>query len=66
MREKELQVSKAMEGHYLAELHALRGQAEERAKATERLTPNRAGNAHIALTLQLGKNNIMCMRGVSV
>lgn len=35
-------MSKAMEGHYLAELHALRSQAEERAKAGERLTPNRA------------------------
>ena len=41
LREKELQASKAMESHYLAELHALRGQ-EDRTKP-ERLTPNRAG-----------------------
>ncbi|AWP01670.1 putative genetic suppressor element 1-like [Scophthalmus maximus] len=40
LREKELQASKAMESHYLAELHAIRGQ-EDRTKP-ERLTPNRA------------------------
>ncbi|KAL1007338.1 hypothetical protein UPYG_G00085210 [Umbra pygmaea] len=39
MREKELQASKAIDSHYLAELHAMRGQ-EDRTKP-ERLTPNR-------------------------
>uniref|UniRef100_A0AAY4BCZ4 Genetic suppressor element-like domain-containing protein n=1 Tax=Denticeps clupeoides TaxID=299321 RepID=A0AAY4BCZ4_9TELE len=41
-REKELQMSKGIESHYLAELHALRGQVEDRAKPGERLTPNRS------------------------
>ncbi|KAL4630252.1 genetic suppressor element 1-like isoform X4 [Arapaima gigas] len=40
-REKELQASKALENQYLAELHALRTPAEDRAKAAGRLTPNR-------------------------
>uniref|UniRef100_G3PTY9 Gse1 coiled-coil protein n=1 Tax=Gasterosteus aculeatus TaxID=69293 RepID=G3PTY9_GASAC len=40
LREKELQASKAMESHYLAELHSMRGQ-EDRTKP-ERLPPNRA------------------------
>ncbi|KAG5270112.1 hypothetical protein AALO_G00188860 [Alosa alosa] len=37
-------MSKAMESHYLAEMHGLRGQPEDRAKSGERLTPNRTAD----------------------
>uniref|UniRef100_H3DR57 Gse1 coiled-coil protein b n=1 Tax=Tetraodon nigroviridis TaxID=99883 RepID=H3DR57_TETNG len=49
LREKELQASKAMESHYLAELHALRGGQEDRSKP-ERLTPNRADKTKELIT----------------
>lgn len=44
-REKELLAAKALEPAFLpvAELHALRGHAEERIKPSEQLTPTRAG-----------------------